>query len=295
MGLGYLPATMERIFDLASSCEGGMLRNRSGRLTPEGYIGTWLKEFANPLVFQRTQVRFSAGDGFYNAILSTRLDEAVALLAKAERPRQANELHDTQTVTLDLVHDTDAVLTLQAGLGIDPWRLVGAQAVTHRSGERNPALGYNPAPARAQIPLGPTALKLNEHVRLLKGPEDAWRCGGWQYALVGKQVRTLWQAELAYPGHHRGRIATFRDALDRAPPAPAGLVVEIDGTMTDEKFHLRKVEELRQKAGAGDGIFRVPVTADNEYALTTLPEDCAKWFLPNHRPPAVTELAALAL
>ena len=120
MGLGALPATMETIFDLAASCEGGMLRNRSGRLTPEGYIGSWLKQLANPLVLQRTELHLSVGDGSYDTIHTSRLNEAVALLAKADRPRQANELHDGRAVTLDLVRDANAVLTLLDGLQISP-------------------------------------------------------------------------------------------------------------------------------------------------------------------------------
>ena len=64
VGLGYLPAVMRHIFGLASSCEGGMLRRRDGRLTPEGYIATWLEQLANPLILHRTAVRIDAGDSF---------------------------------------------------------------------------------------------------------------------------------------------------------------------------------------------------------------------------------------
>ena len=294
MGIGYLPATMERIFSLASVCEGGMLRNRSGCLTPEGYIGTWFRELANPLVMHRTELRVAAGDGFYNAVHSTRLNEAVDLLTEAGHPTQAAALRDEGAVTLDLVCDADAVLALQAGLGISPWRLVSAHAVSHRSSERDPALGHKPAPGRASMPEVPTTLKLNDRVRLLQGPDGEWRCGGWQYALVGDHVRGLWQAELACPGHHRKRITAFRDALDRAPPAPAGLMVEIDAASTTEKYCLQKIEELRREVGAGSGVFRIPVTRDNEYTLTNLPRSCAKWLLPDLNQTVPTQQVALA-
>ena len=295
MSIGYLPATMERIFSLASSCEGGMLRNRSGRLTPEGYIGTWLKELANPLVLRQTAIRVAVGDGFYNAIHSTRLNDAVDLLAKADRPREANELHDTQTVTLDLVRDTDAVLALQAGLDIDPWRLIGAHVVSHRSGERDPTLGHNPAPGRLSMPIVPRALKLNENVRLLDDPDGGWRCGRWQYSLVGEHVQGLWRAELACPGHHRKRIAAFRNMLEGAPPAPAGLAVEIDASGTSKTYHLRTIGELRQKVSANGGVFRVPVTKDTEYALTTLPPGCARWLVGDLDQALPTKQVALAV
>lgn len=295
MGLGYLPATMERIFSLASSCEGGMLRNRAGRLTPEGYIGTWLKELANPLVMRRTAVRLDAGDSLYASIPATRLTTAVGLLAEAGRPAQAAELRDTQAVTLDLVRDADALLALQAGLGLDPWRLVNAHVVTHRSGERDRALGHDPAPSRAPALDTPIALRLNADVRLLRGPDGTWHCGGWQYFLVGQHVRNLWQAELACPGQHRKRITAYRNALDRAPEAPPGLMVEIDGTGITDAYYLRKIEELRQQADSKSVCFRVPVTKENEYGLTNLPRNCTRWFLPDDHHTTGAGQIALAL
>ena len=295
MGIGYLPATMERIFGLASGCEGGMLRNRSGPLTPEGYIGTWLRELANPLAMRHTDVHLGVGDYFYNAIQRAQLDQAVDFLTAAGLPAQAAALRDKGAATLDMARDTEALLALQAGLAISPWRIVSARGVSHRSGDRDPALGHKPAPGRTPTPDVPTALKLGRDVRLLRDGEGTWRCGGWQYALVGEHIRGLWRAELAGPGHHRKRISAFRDALDRAPPAPAGLMVEIDATSTVETHYLKKIKELREQAGAGPGAFQVPMTADTIYALTNLPQSCARWLLPDLHQAAPAQQVALTL
>ena len=297
VGLGYLPEAMTRIFGMASSCEGGMLRNRSGRLTPEGYIGTWLKELANPLILQRTDVRVQVGSGMYRAVPTAQLDEAVDLLARAGRADQANQantLHDTNTVTLDLVRDADAVLTLQAGLSVSPWQLIERHAVSHRHGERSPQLGYAPRPSRTPKLEPPIALKLNQDVRLLQDEVGVWRCGGWQYALIGQHVRDLWRDELACPGHHRKRIATFRDALERAPQAPVGLVVEISGAGVEDGYYRQQIETLRQAAEGGDP-FRVPVTSDNEYTLTNLPRASTQLLIPDRKRAITTDQAALAL
>ena len=293
VGLGYLPAVLERIFGLASDCEGGMLRRRDGRLTPEGYIATWLEQLANPLVLHRTGASLEAGDSFTSAIHVSKLDEAVAFLREVGEHAQAAALRQDRLVRFDLVHDAEIVLGLQAHLGIDPWRIVGAHAVAHRTGDRDPALGYDPVRGRPPSQDVPTALKLGTDVRLLRDVEGTWRCAGWQYSLVARHVRTLWRAELACPGHHRKQISAFRNALDRAPPAPADLVVEIDGSKATESYQVKNIEALREQSGAGPGTFHISVTADNTYALTSLQADCAKWLLAKQPHATCTEQVAL--
>jgi len=294
VGLGYVPETLKRIFELASSCEGGMLKNRSGRITPEGYIATWLKELANPLVLHHTNVRVQAGEGLYHAIPTARLDEAVNLLACAERLSQANELHDTGIVILDLARDADAVLMLQAGLKVRPWRLIERHTGSQRRDERNPDLGHAPPSGRTPTLDVPVALRVDQDVRLIRDEDGAWRCGGWQYAMVGQHVRDLWQNELECPGHHRKRIAAFRDALENAPQAPDGLVVEITDTGTEDTYYRQKIEALRLQAGGGDP-FRVTMTSENEYSLTNLPRECAQWLVPGRHQATARVQAALAI
>ena len=295
VGLGYLPAVMQSIFELASDCEGGMLRRRDGRLTPEGYIATWLEQLANPLVLHRTGVSLEVGDSFMSAIHLSRLDDAVAFLAEAGDTAKAATLRQDMLVTFDLLNDAEIVLGLQSRLGIDPWRIVGAHAVAHRTGDRDPALGYDPVLGRAPSQDLPAALKLCADVRLLRDGEGTWRCAGWQYSLVARHVRTLWQSELAFPSHYRKQISALRNALDRAPPAPADIVVEIDGSKVSEPYQAKKIEALREQYGAGPGTFRIPVTADNTYALTTLQADCAKWLLPEQLNARGAEQVMLAL
>lgn len=295
VGLGYLPAAMQRIFGLASSCEGGMLRRRGRPLTPEGYIATWLEQLANPLTIDHTTVRLDVGDSLYSAIPVARLDDAVSLLQQAGRSAEAAALREDRAVTFDLACDADVALALQGSLGIDPWRIVSTWAVAHRTGARDPALGYVAVGCHAPALEVPTALKLGVDVRLLRGGDGTWRCGGWQYSIVAQHVENLWRAELAFPGHHRKRISAFRAALANAPPAPAGLVVEIDGSGVTEPYYAKKVQKLREQAGAGPGVFQVPLTADKTYDLTTLPKACAQWLLPRQLLVPGVEPDALAL
>ena len=293
VGLGYLPAAMQRIFGLASDCESGGLRRRGGPLTPEGYIATWLEQLANPLVLHRTAVRLDVGDGFGSAIPPAKLDDAASILDGAGRPAEAATLRAEKVMTLDLVGDADAVLALQDGLDISPWRIVSTWAVAHRTGDRDPALGYVAVPCRAPTPEVPTALKLDANVRLVRDTEGAWRCGGWQYWIVSQHVQGLWRTELAFPGHHRKRISAFRAALADAPPAPTGLVVEIDGFGITEPYHAKAIQKLREQAGAGPGVFHLPLTDGNAWHLANLPRHCAKWLLPGECQVACMEQASI--
>ena len=112
--------------------------------------------------------------------------------------------------------------------------------------------------------------------------------------MVGQHVRDLWRDELACPGHHRKRIATFRSALANAPPAPSGLVVEISGAGVEDGYYRQKIERLRQAAGGGDP-FRVDVTSETEYDLTNLPRASARWLVPGREQTVKTEQAALTV
>ena len=57
IAIGHIEDVLERIFHRASSCEGGMLRSRTGNLTPEGYIGSWLDKLAAPFAIRGRGVR----------------------------------------------------------------------------------------------------------------------------------------------------------------------------------------------------------------------------------------------
>ena len=295
MGIGCLPAIMERIFMLASSCEGGMLKNPSGRMTPEGYIGTWLKELSNPLTLHRTDVHLAVGDGWRAFIPEATLATALDLLTSAGRADRAHELRTSRNVTLSLKHDTDALLALQIGLQFEPWRFVTDTMRPAKSGQRDIALGYDPRPSPMPKLDIPHALKLNGDVRLERTQDGEWECGGWEYSIVGQYVRDLWQGELTAPGHHRKRIVAFRNAFSNAPLAPPGIIVEIDASKTTERYQRERIEEIRAEAGDPPGVFRVPVTDANEYRLTNLPRACARWLLPSSDQAAPTNVAELAL
>ena len=292
---GYLPSTLNCIFDMASSCEGGMLRTPSGRLTPEGYIDTWLKQLTEPLIVECTTVRIEFNSGSGQMLTPEQLDRAVDLLGDFGFPKQAYQLRNTHSVDLNLALEAEALLALQDGLPLDTWQLIDRNIVDHRMGQRDHALGYVTEPTKTVAAIRPVALKLNTEVRLLQDAHGKWRCGGWQYSLVGRHIRDLWRTELAYPGHHRRRIGTYREALETAPMAPTGLIVEISDLETDDGHTLQRIQMLREMVGSREAVFRVPVNSETEYALANLPSACAEWLMPGNDEPMAVKQATLAV
>ncbi|HYW76211.1 MAG TPA: hypothetical protein VFA48_06255, partial [Gammaproteobacteria bacterium] len=64
IGFGSGEDMVRRVFDIGSYVCGGMLQGRSGRLTPHGYIGSWLAELANPHELgQGMTMRLSIAEG----------------------------------------------------------------------------------------------------------------------------------------------------------------------------------------------------------------------------------------
>ena len=299
VGLGELPATMRRIFRLASACEGGMLRGRSGRLTPEGYITTWLRELAEPLVTLYSYVHIGVGNEYSSTFGAKQLNEAIEVLTRHNRAEQASELRDTGTVTLDLKKDADALLALQEELRLDACQLIRERHVdSQRFSQRDPSLGHHPAKGRRPSLSLPEAMKVGRDARLFKKDDGEWQCGGWEYDLVSKYVRSLWKDELECPGHHHKKIKAYRSALQRAQDAPEGIMVEIDASRAEERHTVDQIERIRRETGNGQGVFRVPVTPETEFGLTHLSHECARWIMPiqaQAMPAARVDQTALAL
>jgi hypothetical protein len=54
---------LQRIFAYGSSCEAGMLQNRSGWISPEGYVRSWLKELQSPIEQHDVTAKWSCHRG----------------------------------------------------------------------------------------------------------------------------------------------------------------------------------------------------------------------------------------
>jgi hypothetical protein len=281
---GDLKGAIRGIFFHASECEGGMLQNRSGRLTPEGYIAGWLKELNTPARMPDYSIRLQVKthDPSYRSIPKEHLDAVCEVLTKHGSVEDANNLCNSGETTFSL-HNDAAVLS-KLVTTIAPWRIIESYRVPEHH-PRDPALGYSPRKAVVFDVTRPAAMKVDDDNRLIQSRDGSWYCAGWQYSIVGHYVRSLWEHELEEPGSFRKRIESFREALAHAPPIPPGTKVVVDESVSLDKYQRQLCARIAatyptHKTPAG---YEVVPTKDNLYDICHLDEKCATWILPSHR------------
>ncbi|ARJ66124.1 hypothetical protein WV31_10840 [Magnetospirillum sp. ME-1] len=221
--IGDAASSLKRIFAYGSSCEGGMLRTRSGTITPEGYIQSWLKELAEPfLMAGSTSLRRSTGEYDWRGIDPQKLAGLRPLLSAEE----AAAFEAGEYVRMDCVADAERLAAIVAS-GVTAWRLIDGGSVPGDWAMRHPELGHAPAPSKA-CPLDqPQAYRLPDGDNvLLRDEKGIWRCAGWDYSVVGGFIERAWETELAMPGTYRKRIKAYREAITAALPLPAGTIAK---------------------------------------------------------------------
>jgi len=276
---GDIDDALRTIFRYASSCEGGMLQNRGGCITPEGYIAGWMKELASPMRMPDCRIALQVSESLYASITSKNVETVCAILDDHEQSAASDALRAGGHVTLSLHRDAVAVARLCAGIA--PWRLIQSYAAPLYK-ERDASLGYNPRPAASSEVARPAAFKVDDQNRLLQREDGTWFCAGWQYAIVGDFVAKLWKVERKEPGSFRKRIQAFRDALKSAPQVPAGtkVVVSTQSPALDE-YRRRTCDRFVQRFPVKptlEGFEAVP-SAENLYDLCSF-RDNATWVLP---------------
>lgn len=278
---GPIEEAIERVFLCASSCEGGMLQNRNGSITPEGYIAGWLAELAAPVAMGDCRIALAVGKGFYDAFREDRLDRARQVLAGAGFAQMAETLAPGETLELRLHAHALAIEALCVSGTVLPWRVfTDMRGLSGADGDA--ALGYAPPPAKSYAVDRPEAIKADRENRLVRGPDGAWRCVGWEYRAVGGFIRDLWRAELAEPGSCRKRIKAYRAALEAAPALPAGARVVVDLGVPMKRWERELAEHLAAKHAARPtrSGFEIEVGEDRMYDLTSLPSHCTTWLIP---------------
>jgi hypothetical protein len=276
---GNIDDALRTIFRHASSCEGGMLQNRSGCITPEGYIAGWMKEMASPMRMPDCRIALQVSDSIYASVSSGNVEAVCGLLGSNGRDAAADAVRAGGQATLSLHHDAIAIARLCAAIA--PWRLIQSYAAPLYEA-RDASLGNNPRPAAAFEIARPAAFKIDDHNRLLQREDGSWFCAGWQYAIVGDFVAGLWNAEREAPGSFKKRIQAFRDALNSAEPVPAGtkVVVSTRAPALDD-YRRRTCDQFVKRfpvTPTPEGFEAFP-SADNLYDLCSLREN-ATWVLP---------------
>lgn len=283
--IGGIDMAMKRIFLHASSCEGGMLQNRNGHITPEGYIAGWLKELSEPVIFHDCNFELKVGKSFYSALPAESMEMIAKVLTDIGRQDVLNVLTSGEQQDVSLYRDTDLIVALYNGMNIGPWRIIKESQAPIR-GVRYVSLGYSPTAAKNVTVNIPAFLKIDGENRLIQNADGTWSCDGWEYSVISGYVSRLWESEMQEPGSYRKRIKTFRDAIKAAPQMPEGMKVAVDLTIPlESKYQQQNVQELPNlyptvKTDAG---YELVVVQDPDmlWKLTNLPESCTKWISPN--------------
>lgn len=278
--IGDIRKTMRTIFAHASACEGGMLQNRSGRLTPEGYIQGWMRLLREPYAYPDIRAQMTLGTNWMDLFKPEGLElakaalqdkpDALALLAGlelAENGRYAFMLHENIGALADILH---AAKKRGWGLGIDHRNVL----------EIDCRLGHNPKKAVSFDIKVPEAVRIDNDERLIKGEDGQWRQAGWSYSVVGNYVSGLWEAELNEPGSYKKRIKAFREAIEGAPLISFPTKVRLDSSnlLNLSRWSascLAQFIEAAEPVPGEPGAYLVPEAG--LYAATHVPRDALAW------------------
>jgi hypothetical protein len=285
--IGTIETAMRQIFLQASSCEGGMLQNRNGHITPEGYIAGWLKELAAPMPYANKVIDLRVAEAIYVPIPSEKAEAACKVLVDCGRTDIAQALTAGRHVPLDLYRDAALLVALYGTGPVAPWHIIDGNTAPTRA-ERQRELGYAPPPAKGFASSIPKFLKVDRESRLIQRADGTWSYGGWEYSIVGHHICTLWETELRLPGSYRQCISSYRDALRAAPAMPDGMSVRVDLTVPLEcKYQRETVARVGAKpaAVATPTGYEIAVRADDDAFmrdLMSLPDACSSWIVPQH-------------
>lgn len=233
IGFGDGPDMVRRIFEIASNVCGGMLRGRNGRLTPHGYIGSWLKEMANPHEMDEGRtMRLSLSEGKW-----TGRDEIHPDVFAKCKPALLEAGHDEVVAALEqggytftLEHDAAALAVITRYT--PAWRLFsyhGDWVAKARD------LGWSPAKAKhpPQYTLPGVYHYFDD---IIEKKDGHLVMGHSQWSVEARFVREYGDLEVRYPGHYRAALRALKQHLDSIPELPETALVEIDPSKAERVF-----------------------------------------------------------
>lgn len=295
--IGFLEDVMQRIFMSASSCEGGGLQGRGGRLTPEGYIQGWMAELANPAEMEGMEdvartLRFE--EGWRSALPAGKKDFVRSVLTQLDMAQMFDAL-EGEGVQVTLKKDFALLAALYNGKEIGAWRLLDGGPM-HYCGYSNPGLGHQPKKVKAPSLAIPSFLRVGRD-ELLKGGDDGrHHPDGWDYSVIGRFIANYAERELEYPGSYRSAIKAYREACTSAPHVPDSTIVQVSFNDAAESYEQSRLKVFAEKLGKDPDFFEVSFSeikaASNEdfdavYHATLL-GSMATWVLPTPSAPPVT-------
>ena len=303
--IGRIRETMRMIFEDAACCEGGMLRDRSGAITPETYIRRWYRALRHPVEMPPMDIRVKREDfrSRFRMTSDPTDDERWAEFSVRMREHGRDDiplaLDADGEVVLSLHEDIELVLAIygygdgRRGL-LAPWKAFGGEWAPERSAKST--IGYFPPGGQIPSPVIPRAYRIDDNA-LVMLEDGVWLAAGWAYSAIGEYVRGLWETELHAPGSYEVLIPPFREAIRSAPPLPKGSEAVVE--FTDCKDRERVLETVLLTGGrietdseSGSRRARLPWSIETGGKLAYLPHEVTTWFVPEESAADAARLCA---
>ena len=303
--IGRIREAMQIIFHDAACCEGGILRDRSGSITPETYIRRWYRALRHPVWMPEMHLRLNRKDFRDQFRLpdepsdDARWEDFSARMRTLGREDIPLALDGGAEVELSLYQDIELVLAIyghsherKALLG--PWRAFGGCWAPEHAPKA--AIGYYPAGGQIPTPVAPRAYRIDENALVM--PEDGkWRAAGWAYSAIGEYVRGLWETELRAPGSYEVLISPYREAIRAAHLLPKGSEAVVDLTSCERRADVLEAVELtggriEQDPESGKEQARLPWSIETGHKLAYLPHAATTWHVPEMPAADVARLCA---
>ena len=152
--IGGITGALAKIFNYASSCEGGMLQNRTGRMTPEGYLRRWMAELQSPIRMTRDHSisLYVKDDSIYAPLSHETLPAVAATLAAAGLQDAATRLRDGEPATLSLFEHGELVGRLLEDHHVSAWSLLPNHTRPTAEAERYASLGFARGKTKIEAP-----------------------------------------------------------------------------------------------------------------------------------------------
>jgi hypothetical protein len=248
--IGNYASVMRRVFQHASSCEGGMLQSRSGDIRPEHYIESWRQELAKPMLLHDRQIDLRVGQALDARIPEKAIGDVRLCLAKANLQSRFDALV-AGGLPVSLYADADLLMALYGEDGpFSAWRVLcvddcGSAPVTVPVPRLLPA-----AQVMKQMP-GVSCHAIDGESRLVSLDGKPWHYVGWQYSAVGSFfTEVAYGIEMAHPGFAKRAIPEYRDMLRKASVVPPDTKLTItrapDGV---GKWAVASADELARAVG----------------------------------------------
>jgi hypothetical protein len=223
IGVGRREAVLRTVFCGAAVCEGGMLRPRSGTITPEAYVNRWRRALseARKITSYAVDVNNKMGPMSWNdddpKVHPIGDAAECPLTAEQRRAWDAGE-----TLSLDLASDFDRIAWLIHTGRLSTWRTItGGPNLWNQSADMMEAV-FAPHKAKPDPYPVPALYRMfdgdNELFELM--PDGSLIHRGWAYSVIGGLIRRYTEVELADPGWYGQRFRALREAAQSAPVLP---------------------------------------------------------------------------